>query len=102
MSGSISNWTRHVKICQKVKKQPDSYQQSLLGFLSPSSSTSESAGSSSSYPSEGATPDGSVSSHAGDNDNILGDDLPELPLTPLHSDTDQGFAGAPLSVISHQ
>ena len=43
----ISNWTRHVKSCQKLK-QADSYQQSLLGFLSPSSSSSDFSGRSSS------------------------------------------------------
>lgn len=96
----ISNWTRHVKMCQKLKNQPDFHQQSLLGFLSPSSSTTESSGgsASSSYPSDETVPDGSLSSH---DCELLGDDLLESPLTP-QSDTDQVFLSAPLSAVNHQ
>ena len=92
----ISNWTRHVKMCQKLKNLPDFHfhPQSLLGFLSPSTESSGSSSSTSSYPSDETMPDGSLSSHGGDDLQI-----PESPLTP-QSDADQVFPSAPLSPVS--
>ena len=101
----ISNWTRHVNMCQKLEKRPDSYQQSIIRFLSPTSTSSSAV----SYPSDDSSPDGSSSSAPSSaskslqkHDNLLHDGLPESPLTLSEPEADQIFVRAPPSALSHQ
>ena len=96
----ISNCIQLDQTCKVVSKL-DSYQQSLLGFLSPSSSSSNFSGrSSSSSPCDETTQE-STSLHA-DDLCVHSGDLPESPLSPLQSDKEQVFLNAPLSPANQQ